>query len=61
MICTMHLGVDGIRIRERSIPRSTCPGYVIPAHILGLAVVGTVLLVMGSGFSTYLIDLPRAH
>ena len=31
--------------------------YLIPAHVLGLAVVCAVLLVMGSGFSTYVIDL----
>jgi len=33
------------------------PADLIPAHVLGLAVVGAVLLVMGSGFSTYIIDL----
>jgi len=33
------------------------PSYLIPADMLGFAVVGAVLLVMGSGFSTYIIDL----
>ena len=33
------------------------PPYLIPAEMLGFAVVGAVLLVMGSGFSTYIIDL----
>ena len=33
------------------------PSYLIPAGMLGFAVVGAVLLVMGSGFSTYIIDL----
>ena len=31
--------------------------WLIPAPTLGIAVVGAVLLVMGSGFSTYVIDL----
>ena len=31
--------------------------WLIPAPMLGVAVVGAVLLVMGSGFSTYVIDL----
>jgi diguanylate cyclase len=33
------------------------PSWLIPAPTLGIAVVGAVLLVMGSGFSTYVIDL----
>ena len=56
MVCTMHwvLTASASVVLD---PAIDLPGYVIPAHILGLAVVGTVLLVMGSGFSTYLIDL----
>jgi diguanylate cyclase len=38
-------------------PLVTLPSYLVPAHVLGLAVVAVVALVMGSGFSTYIIDL----
>jgi NO-binding membrane sensor protein with MHYT domain len=38
-------------------PLVTLPCYLVPAHVLGLAVVAVVALVMGSGFSTYIIDL----
>jgi diguanylate cyclase (GGDEF)-like protein len=56
MICTMHyaLTVSTSAIPDASI---ALPPYLIPANMLGFAVVGTVLLVMGSGFSTYIIDL----
>lgn len=55
MICTMHyaLTASASAIPDPSV---TLPAYLIPAHVLGLAVVGAVLLVMGSGFSTYVID-----
>jgi diguanylate cyclase len=56
MVCTMHyaLTVTTIATPDASI---IVPSYLIPADMLGFAVVGAVLLVMGSGFSTYLIDL----
>ena len=56
MICVMHyaLTASTSAVADASV---VLPSYFIPAHILGLAVVGAVLLVMGSGFSTYIIDL----
>ena len=56
MICTMHyaLTVSTSATADASI---VLPPYLIPADMLGFAVVGAVLLVMGSGFSTYIIDL----
>jgi diguanylate cyclase (GGDEF)-like protein len=56
MICTMHyaLTASATAIPDLSV---ALPSYLIPADMLGFAVVGAVLLVMGSGFSTYVIDL----
>ena len=56
MICTMHyaLAASTTAIADASVP---LPSYLIPADMLAFAVVGAVLLVMGSGFSTYVIDL----
>src|ERR1700712_2586964 len=56
MICVMHyaLTASTSAVSDISI---VLPSYLIPAHVPGLAVVGAVLLVMGSGFSTYVIDL----
>jgi diguanylate cyclase (GGDEF)-like protein len=56
MICTMHyaLTASTTAIPDLSV---VLPSYLIPADMLGFAVVGAVLLVMGSGFSTYIIDL----
>ena len=56
MTCAMHYALTA---SETSIsdPLVTLPSYLIPAGMLGFAVVGAVLLVMGSGFSTYIIDL----
>jgi diguanylate cyclase (GGDEF)-like protein len=56
MICAMHyaLTVSTSAVADASI---ALPPYLIPANMLGFAVVGAVLLVMGSGFSTYIIDL----
>jgi diguanylate cyclase (GGDEF)-like protein len=56
MICTMHyaLAASASAISDPSV---VLPLSLIPAHMLGFAVVGAVLLVMGSGFSTYVIDL----
>ena len=56
MICVMHYAMTASTsaVADASV---VLPSYLIPAHVLGLAVVGAVLLVMGSGFSTYVIDL----
>ena len=56
MICTMHYALT---VTTSAIPDASVvlPPYLIPAGMLGFAVVGAVLLVMGSGFSTYIIDL----
>ena len=56
MICAMHYALTASTSAIVD-PSVVLPGYVIPAHILGLATVCAVLLVMGSGFSTYVIDL----
>ncbi len=56
MICVMHYALTNSATAVAD-PSIVLPAYLIPAHVLGLAVVGTVLLVMGSGFSTYIIDL----
>jgi diguanylate cyclase len=56
MVVVMHyaLTVTTTATADASI---AVPSYLIPAGMLGFAVVGAVLLVMGSGFSTYIIDL----
>jgi diguanylate cyclase len=56
MICAIHytLTASATAIPDASV---ALPPYLIPADMLGFAVVGAVLLVMGSGFSTYVIDL----
>jgi len=56
MICAMHYALTA---STTAIPDASVvlPPYLIPADMLGFAVVGAVLLVMGSGFSTYVIDL----
>jgi diguanylate cyclase (GGDEF)-like protein len=56
MICVMHyaLTASATAIPDPSIVLN--PG-LIPAKMLGVGVVGAVLLVMGSGFSSYTIDL----
>ena len=56
MICVMHYALTASTSTVAD-PSVVLPSYLIPAHVLGLAVVGAVLLVMGSGFSTYIIDL----
>ncbi len=56
MICVMHYALTASTSAVAD-PSVVLPAYLIPAHVLGLAVVGAVLLVMGSGFSTYVIDL----
>ena len=56
MICAMHYAMTA---STSLIPdaATALPSYLIPAPMLGFAVVAAVLLVMGSGFSTYIIDL----
>jgi len=56
MVCVMHysLTASATAVSDASM---ILPAYLIPADTLGIAVVGAVLLVMGSGFSTYIIDL----
>ena len=56
MICTMHyaLAASTTTVADASV---ALPPYLIPAGMLGFVVVAAVLLVMGSGFSTYIIDL----
>src|ERR1700712_1902649 len=56
MICVMHYALTA-STSAISDPSVILPSYLIPAHVLGLAVVVAVLLVMGSGFSTYIIAL----
>jgi diguanylate cyclase (GGDEF)-like protein len=56
MVCTLHYTL----IASASVSpdtAATLQPWLIPAPTLGIAVVGAVLLVMGSGFSTYVIDL----
>jgi diguanylate cyclase (GGDEF)-like protein len=55
MICAMHytLTASAAAIPDTSVVLSA---DLIPAKMLGVGVVGAVLLVMGSGFSSYTID-----
>jgi NO-binding membrane sensor protein with MHYT domain len=56
MICVMHYALTASETTLSDALVALPPG-LIPAPMLGFAVVGAVLLVMGSGFSTYVIDL----
>ena len=56
MVCAMHYALTASASPIADAPIAL-PGYLLPAHVLGVAVIGAVLLVMGSGFSTYVIDL----
>ncbi|WKA26811.1 putative bifunctional diguanylate cyclase/phosphodiesterase [Bradyrhizobium roseum] len=56
MICVMHYALTA-STSVTTDPSVVLPADLIPAHVLGLAMVCAVLLVMGSGFSTYVIDL----
>jgi diguanylate cyclase (GGDEF)-like protein len=56
MICTIHYALT---VSAQAVPDASivlAPGLV-PAKMLGVGVVLAVLLVMGSGFSSYIIDL----
>src|ERR1700744_5476875 len=56
MICVMHYSMTA---SVAAVPDASVilPAYLVPADTLGIAVVAAVLLVMGNGFSTYIIDL----
>ena len=56
MICAMHyaLTASATAVHDASVVLNP---ELIPAKMLGVGVVGAVLLVMGSGFSSYTIDL----
>jgi diguanylate cyclase len=56
MTCVIHYALTGSETTV-SDPSAFVPPHLIPADLLGFAVIGAVLLVMGSGFSTYIIDL----
>lgn len=56
MICTMHYALT---VSAHAVPDAamTLSPDLVPARMLGAGVVLAVLLVMGSGFSSYVIDL----
>ncbi|WP_298256822.1 EAL domain-containing protein [Bradyrhizobium sp.] len=56
MICVMHYSLTAAASMAPDASVSL-PSYLLPANLLAVAVVSAVLLVMGSGFSTYIIDL----
>ncbi|HSY56757.1 MAG TPA: EAL domain-containing protein [Bradyrhizobium sp.] len=56
MICAMHYALMA-SISAAADASVVLPPSLLPANMLAVAVVGAVLLVMGSGFSTYIIDL----
>jgi diguanylate cyclase len=56
MSCTMHYALWA-SVNAVPDPQVVLPAYLIPADMLSFAVTGAVLLVMGSGFSSYVIDL----
>ncbi len=56
MICVMHYTLMA-SLNVVPDPSSTLSPELMPASMLGAGVTGAVLLVMGSGFSSYIIDL----
>lgn len=56
MICALHYALTAAATTNPDASVAL-PSYLIPAHLVGFAAVGGVLLVMGNGFSTYIIDL----
>ena len=56
MICVMHYSLTA-SVAAAPDASVILPAYLVPADTLGIAVVAAVLLVMGNGFSTYIIDL----
>ena len=56
MICAMHYAMAGTITVMQDAPL-TMTGDLMPARMLSIGLVGAVLLVIGSGFSSYIIDL----
>ena len=56
MICVMHYSLTA-SVAVTPDAALILPASLVPADTLGIAVVAAVLLVMGNGFSTYIIDL----
>ena len=56
MICAMHYAMAGGITVVQDVPL-TMTGDLMPARMLSVGLVGAVLLVIGSGFSSYVIDL----
>src|SRR5579872_6296486 len=56
MICILHYSLTA-SISAVSDPSVVLPQDLLPANMLAVAVTAAVLLVMGNGFSTYIIDL----
>ena len=56
MMCAMHATPDGDASAVPDPAPAVAP-YLMPGRMLGLALVGAVFLVIGSGFSSYVIDL----
>ena len=56
LLCALHvaLAASATLVPDAAV---ALPRDLVPAGMLGLAAIGAVLLVMGSGVSTYLIDL----
>lgn len=56
MICAMHYAMAGTMTLVQDAPLTMAPD-LMPARMLSVGLVGAVLLVIGSGFSSYIIDL----
>jgi diguanylate cyclase (GGDEF)-like protein len=56
MLCVMHYALAA-SVAVVADAQAPLPSSLVPAAMLGFAVVVAVLLVMGSGFSSYVIDL----
>ncbi len=56
MICAMHYSMAGTMTVEQDVPLALSAD-LMPARMLSVGLVGAVLLVIGSGFSSYIIDL----
>jgi diguanylate cyclase (GGDEF)-like protein len=56
LVCALHvaLGASATLVPDAAV---ALPSDMVPSGLLGFAAIGAVLLVMGSGVSTYLIDL----
>ena len=56
MICAMHYSIAGTMTIVPDVPLALS-AELMPARMLSIGLVGAVLLVIGSGFSSYIIDL----